>query len=197
MATHTVLAMSTKRGHGISSAPTDVRDNAQVVQRLARAYATMMGLYRVKWPMDPQRRRAAIPIDSQGRGLRRATSTNTMTDKLRSMLASGGANIWEIPQIRGTIFGGPHNMDYSILGSKLGPPNFGKLPYTSSNIILGSSSRQDCFVLLTRPLVELWKLVWLWDTPSTPHPAPSQRPLPPQNTWAQTWQGTWTIKPDP
>ena len=30
--------------------------------------------------------------------------------------------------IRGTLFGGPHNKDYSILGSILGSPYFGKLP---------------------------------------------------------------------
>ena len=27
------------------------------------------------------------------------------------------------------LFGGPHNKDYSILGSILGSPYFGKLPY--------------------------------------------------------------------
>ena len=32
-------------------------------------------------------------------------------------------------QNRGTLFGGPHNKDYSILGSILGSPYFGKLPY--------------------------------------------------------------------
>ena len=28
----------------------------------------------------------------------------------------------------GLLFGGPHNKDYSILGSTLGPPYLGKLP---------------------------------------------------------------------
>ena len=37
--------------------------------------------------------------------------------------------IWGFPKIRGTIFGSPHNKDYSILGSILGSPYFGKLPY--------------------------------------------------------------------
>ena len=37
--------------------------------------------------------------------------------------------IWGFPKIRGTLFGGPHNKDYSILGSILGSPYFGKLPY--------------------------------------------------------------------
>ena len=32
-------------------------------------------------------------------------------------------------KIRGTLFGGPYNKDYSILGSILGSPYFGKLPY--------------------------------------------------------------------
>ena len=31
----------------------------------------------------------------------------------------------------GTLFGGPHNKDYSILGSILGSLYFGKLPYAS------------------------------------------------------------------
>ena len=33
------------------------------------------------------------------------------------------------PKIRGTLFGGPNNKDHSILGSILGYPYFGKLPY--------------------------------------------------------------------
>ena len=33
------------------------------------------------------------------------------------------------PKIRGTLFGGPHNKEYSILGSMLGSPYSGKLPY--------------------------------------------------------------------
>ena len=36
--------------------------------------------------------------------------------------------MWGFPKIRGTLIGGPHNKDYSILGSILGSPNFGKLP---------------------------------------------------------------------
>ena len=38
-------------------------------------------------------------------------------------------NIWGFPKIRGYLFGGPNNQDYSILGSILGSPYFGKLPY--------------------------------------------------------------------
>ena len=34
---------------------------------------------------------------------------------------------WEFPKIRGTLFG-PHNKDYSILGSILGSPHFRKQP---------------------------------------------------------------------
>ena len=37
--------------------------------------------------------------------------------------------ICKFPKIRGTLFGGPQNKDYSILGSILGSPSFGKLPY--------------------------------------------------------------------
>ena len=37
--------------------------------------------------------------------------------------------IWGFPKIRGTLFWNPHNKDYSILGSILGTPYFGKLPF--------------------------------------------------------------------
>ena len=36
--------------------------------------------------------------------------------------------IWRF-KIMGTFFGGPYNKDYSILGSILGSPYFGKLPF--------------------------------------------------------------------
>ena len=35
-----------------------------------------------------------------------------------------------VSQNYGYLFEGPHNKDYSILGSILGSPYFGKLPYT-------------------------------------------------------------------
>ena len=35
---------------------------------------------------------------------------------------------WEFTKIRCTFLGGPHIKDYSILGSILGYPNFGKVP---------------------------------------------------------------------
>ena len=34
-----------------------------------------------------------------------------------------------LSQNYGYLFGGPHNEDYSILGSILGSPYFGKLPH--------------------------------------------------------------------
>ena len=37
--------------------------------------------------------------------------------------------IWGFPKIRGTLFWGLNNKDYSISGSILGSPYFGKLPY--------------------------------------------------------------------
>ena len=37
--------------------------------------------------------------------------------------------MWGFPTSRGTFLGGPHNKDYSILGSILGYPDSGKLPY--------------------------------------------------------------------
>ena len=33
------------------------------------------------------------------------------------------------PKVEGYPFGGPNNKDYSILGSILGSPHLGKLPY--------------------------------------------------------------------
>ena len=61
--------------------------------------------------------------------------------------------IWGFPKIRGYLFGGPNNKDYSILGSILGSPYFGKLLY----------SYMDPLVLLTLDLLRLealpvWKL---------------------------------------
>ena len=35
---------------------------------------------------------------------------------------------WRFPEIRGAFLGDPYTNDYSILGSVLGYPNFGKLP---------------------------------------------------------------------
>ena len=43
---------------------------------------------------------------------------------------------WGFPNIMGTLFGGPHNKDFSILGSILGYPYFGKLPYGDSSLPL-------------------------------------------------------------
>ena len=40
---------------------------------------------------------------------------------------------WGFPNIRGTFLGGPYNKNYSILGSKLGSPYFGKLPFGFSD----------------------------------------------------------------
>ena len=37
-------------------------------------------------------------------------------------------------ETRGTLLGGPHNKDYSILGSMLEPPQIGKLPYVYMHI---------------------------------------------------------------
>ena len=40
-----------------------------------------------------------------------------------------GPTTFEGFQKLGVFFGGPYNEDYSILGSVLGYPNFGKLPF--------------------------------------------------------------------
>ena len=46
------------------------------------------------------------------------------------------------PKLGGSLIGGPYNKDYSILGSILGSPHFGKLPYVASDGILMSSALQ-------------------------------------------------------
>ena len=47
-----------------------------------------------------------------------------------------------VSQIRGTLFRGPYNKDYSILGSILGSPYFGKLPYSKpkKELYLGAAA---------------------------------------------------------
>ena len=44
-----------------------------------------------------------------------------VTSPVKGILSGGFPNY-------GYLFGGPHNKDYSILGSILGSPYFGKLP---------------------------------------------------------------------
>ena len=41
-----------------------------------------------------------------------------------------------VSQIRGTLFRVPYNKDYSILGSTLGSPHLGKLPYNPPDTII-------------------------------------------------------------
>ena len=50
-------------------------------------------------------------------------------------------SIWGFPKIRGTFFGGAHSKDYNILGSILGPPDSGKLPYTYISIYKDPNAR--------------------------------------------------------
>ena len=51
-------------------------------------------------------------------------------------MRANGAFKWEFPKIRD--FGGPNNKDYSILGSILGYPYFGKLPNRFLRTLPGS-----------------------------------------------------------
>ena len=44
--------------------------------------------------------------------------------------------IWGFTKIRGTFLGGHNNKGYSILGSILGSPYFGKLPYDNPSFYL-------------------------------------------------------------
>ena len=61
-------------------------------------------------------------------------SCPTRHELLGSHLMLGGSSvsqsIWGFPKITFLgAFGGPHNKDYGILGSMLGSPYFGKLPF--------------------------------------------------------------------
>ena len=47
-----------------------------------------------------------------------------------------------VSQNWGYLFGGPYNKDYSILGSILGSPYFGKLPFSSLGSSLGFRIRK-------------------------------------------------------
>ena len=49
-----------------------------------------------------------------------------------------------VSQNQGCLFGGPHNKDYSIWGSILGSPYFGKLPYVL--ICTSVTQMSDCFL---------------------------------------------------
>ena len=58
-----------------------------------------------------------------------------------------------VSQNSGYLFGGPHNKDYSILGSILGSPYFGKLP------VIGMQQRK-------RPLQLSAELLQIFINPS-------------------------------
>ena len=59
----------------------------------------------------------------------------------------GGPPVGGFPEIRGTLFWGPYNKDYSICGSILGSPHFGKLPYRPQDIVsLGTPEKGPQFV---------------------------------------------------
>ena len=53
--------------------------------------------------------------------------------------------MWEFPKIRGALFGDPYNKDYSILGSILGSPYFGKLPCSCGRSLVSSSGLLGSF----------------------------------------------------
>ena len=48
--------------------------------------------------------------------------------RIQGLLTCARGLIRGFPKIRGYLFGDPYNKVYSILGSILGYPNFGKLP---------------------------------------------------------------------
>ena len=62
-------------------------------------------------------------------GVRFLEITRPFEGVLRTGIVQTMVYIWEILEIRGTFLGGPHKKDKSILGSILGSPYFGKLPF--------------------------------------------------------------------
>ena len=60
-----------------------------------------------------------------------------------------------VSQNQGCHFGGPYNKDYSILGSTLGSPYLGKLPY------LVFSKSQDHFLRLSENGAVFGESAWL------------------------------------
>ena len=65
----------------------------------------------------------AGPLRDVGRAGTRSIQHRVLQDSPVEARVDGG-----FPKL-GVLFWGPHNKDYSILGSILGYPNFGKLPY--------------------------------------------------------------------
>ena len=59
--------------------------------------------------------------------------------RLHSLSLSLSLSLYGVSQNLGYLFGGPYNKDYSILGSILGYPNFGKLPYIYISLSLSLS----------------------------------------------------------
>ena len=67
-----------------------------------------------------------------------------------SSLAKGCGEDLGVSQNYGYPFGGPHNKDYSILGSLLGSPYFGKLPFEVRSLnfkVQGTVSKVCCQLL--------------------------------------------------
>ena len=51
-------------------------------------------------------------------------------DNLYISLETNFKVIWGFPKIRGSFFGGPNIKDDNVLGSTLGSPYFGTLPFS-------------------------------------------------------------------
>ena len=58
-----------------------------------------------------------------------------LENEMDSVIMLGFTGV-RVPQDEGNHFGGPNSEDYSIWGSILGSPHFGKLPYTILTQIL-------------------------------------------------------------
>ena len=55
-----------------------------------------------------------------------------------------GQTFLGVSQIRGTLFKGPDNKEYSIIGSILGSPSFGQLPLINTSNIWSASASVIC-----------------------------------------------------
>ena len=89
---------------------------------------------KVRW-FQTKKTKAKVfaPVLQSGDGGQRAWQHEVMVSTHRAFKGLGG-RVQEGPNIhlpkKGYLFRGPNNKDYSILGSILGSPYLGKLPYT-------------------------------------------------------------------
>ena len=69
---------------------------------------------------------------------------------------SPGRTILGFPKIRVTFLAGPHNKDHNILGSILGSPHLGKLPFLHEEKFLRRSTTKGTSDLVKGAMQDRW-----------------------------------------